>query len=114
MALSNEIHNRSECLLQELRNWKLIASAYEDLIDTDTFLKEFLAFKMDIAQGFIEELQGWEEMGNEAKCKNSIEHAVFFLGQIQVLFDRVVAGRYQETWRKLEKETIFADYIYAS
>ena len=114
MAITNEIRIKSDCLLQELGNWKLVAIAYGDLIDKNTFLKEFLAFKMDLAQGFIEELQGWEEIGNETKCKNAIGNAEFFLGQIQVLFDRVVAGQYQEKWRELEEELIFTDYIYVS
>ena len=111
MTITNEIGIKSDYLLQELGNWKLVAIAYGDIIDNDTFLKQFLAFKMDIAQGFIEELQVWEEIGNEIKCKKAIENAVFFLGQIQTLFDRVIAGRYQETWRKQEEELIFTDYI---
>ena len=74
-------------------------------------LKEFLAFKMDIARGFIEELQGWEETGNETKCKNAIDNAEFFLGQIQALFDRVFAGRYQEKWREMKEERIYSDHI---
>jgi|GEM_PF-5888771 len=114
MTITNEIGIKSDYLLQELGNWKLVAIAYGDLIDKNTFLKEFLAFKMDIAQGFIEELQVWEEIGNETKCKKAIENAVFFLGQIQTLFDRVIAGRYQETWRKQEEELIFTDYIHVS
>ena len=112
--MTNEVRIKSECLLQQLGNWKLIAAAYGDLIEKDAFLKEFLAFKMDIAQGFIEELQVWEAIGNETKCKKAIENAVFFLGQIQTLFDRVIAGRYQETWRKQEEELIFTDYIHVS
>jgi hypothetical protein len=114
MTTANEIGVKSEYLLQQLENWKLVAAAYGDLIEKDAFLKEFLAFKMDLAQGFIEELQGWEEIGNETKCKNAIENAEFFLGQIQVLFDRVYAGQYQEKWRELEEELIFTDYIYVS
>jgi hypothetical protein len=114
MTTANEIHVNSESLLQQLENWKLIAAAYGELIEKDAFLKEFLAFKMDIVKCFIEELQGWEEMGNETKCKNAIDNAQFFLGQIQALFDHVVAGRYQEKWREMEEQYVPNDYIYVS
>jgi len=114
MTTANEIRVTSEYLLQQLENWKLIAAAYSDLIEKDAFLKQFLAFKMDIARGFIEELQGWEETGNETKCKNAIDSAEFFLGQIQALFDRVIAGRYQEKWREMEEQYVPTDYIYVS
>jgi hypothetical protein len=114
MTRANEIHVNSEYLLQQLENWKVIAAAYGDLIEKDTFLKEFLCFKMDIARGFIEELQGWEELGNETKCKNTIDSAEFFLGQIQTLFDRVLAGRYQEKWREMEEQYVSTEYIYVS
>jgi hypothetical protein len=114
MTTANEIHVKSEHLLQQLVNWKFTAAAYGDLFDKDAFLKEFLDFKMDIAQGFIAELQGWEEIGNETKCKNAIDNSEFFLGQIQVLIDRVIAGQYQETWQDVEEELIFTDDIYAS
>ena len=114
MGATNEIHIKSECLLQQLENWKLIAAAYGDLIEKDAFLKEFLAFKLEIARGFIEELQGWEEAGNETKCKNATDSAEFFLGQIQVLFDRVFAGRSQETWREMKEEYVSTDYISVS
>ena len=114
MTTANEVRIKSECLLQQLENWKLIAAAYGDLVEKDAFLKEFLAFKMNIARGFIEELQGWEEVGNETKCKNAIDNAEFFLGQIQALFDRVIAGRYQETWREMAEQYVSTDYIYVS
>jgi hypothetical protein len=111
---TNEIHVKSEQLLQQLGNWKFTAAAYGNLFDKDAFLKEFLGFKMDIAQGFIEELQGWEEIGNETKCNNAIDNAEFFLGQIQALFDRKFADQYQETWQDVEDELIFTDYVYMS
>ena len=56
--MTNEVRIKSECLLQQLENWNLIAAAYGDLIEKDAFLKEFLAFKIDIARGFIEEFTG--------------------------------------------------------
>lgn len=115
MTIANEIHVKSENLLKQLENWKFIAAAYSDLFDKDAFLKDFLAFKMDIVQGFIEELQGWEEIGNETKCKNSIENAEFFLGQVQVLLDRVFADQYQKTWQDIiEEERNFIDCIHVS
>ena len=114
MTTLNEIHSNSDRLLQELEIWKFTVTAYRDILCKDAFLKEFLAFKMDIAQGFILELRGWEEIGNESKCKNAIDNSEFFLGQIQVLIDRVIAGQYQETWQDVEEELIFTDYIYVS
>jgi hypothetical protein len=66
---------------------------------------------MNMAQGFIEELQAWEETGNETKCKNAIDNSEFFLGQIQVLIDRVFADQYQETWQEMEEARNFTFHI---
>jgi hypothetical protein len=111
MTTLNEIHSNSERLLQEVEIWRFTVTAYRDILCKDAFLKEFLAFKIDIAQGFVEELQAWEETGNEAKCKYAIDNAEFFFGQIQVLFDRMFADQYQEAWPEMKEELIVTDYI---
>ena len=102
MATSNEIHIQSERLLQELAICKFTVTPYNNLFDKDAFLKEFLAFKMDIVEGIIEGLYSWEKTGNKTKCKNAIDNAEFYLGQIQVLFDGTFADQYQETWQDTE------------
>ena len=112
MTTANEIHVNSGYLLKQLGNWKCIAAAFCDLFDKDPFQKEFLAFKMDIVQGFIEELQAWEETGNETKCKNAIDNSEFFLGQIQVLIDRVLGVQYQANWEDMEEERNFTFYLH--
>ena len=114
MAIAHETHIRSESLLQELGMWKFTVTRYNNLFDKNAFLKEFLAFKIDMAQGCVEELQSWERMGNETKCKNAMDNAEFFLGQIQVLFDSMFADQYQETWQDMKEEPIFTDYIHVS
>lgn len=114
MATANEIHVQSQSLLQELGIWKFTVSRNSDLFKYDSFLKEFLAFKIDMVQGFIEELDSWEKTGNEAKCKNAIGNAEFFLGQIQVLFDSMFADEYSGSSQDMEEEPIFTDYIPAA
>ena len=114
MTTPNEIHVKSEHLFWQLGNWKFIVAASSDLFHKDAFLKDFLAFKMDIAQGFIEELESWEEIRNETKCKNAIDNAEFFLEQIQVLIDRVIADQYQEPWQDMEEERTLTDDIQVS
>jgi hypothetical protein len=111
MAGAHEIHIESERLFQELRTWRSAVTSHRYLFDKDAFLKEFLGFKLDIVQGLIEELQGWEETGNETKCQNAIDNSEFFLGQIQVLIDRVFADQYQENWQDIKEERIFTDHI---
>jgi len=97
MATSNDVRIKSEQLLQELVIWRSTITPSSNLFDKDLFLKDFLAFKMDMVQGFIEELHSWEETGNETKCKNAVDNAEVYLGQIQVLFDSMFVDQYQET-----------------
>jgi hypothetical protein len=66
---------------------------------------------MDIVQGWIEELQGWEEIGNEPKCKDAIKHAESILQQIQVIFDGMLAGQYQKTWPDVKAERNLTRHI---
>ena len=104
MTLINSIHIKSENLRQRLEEWKCIVSANRDVLNKNPFLKEFLAFKMDIAQGYVEELQFWEEVGNQSKCRDAIENAQFFLGQIQVLIDRMLSNQQDEVLDDSHKE----------
>jgi hypothetical protein len=55
MAKAHEMCIKNECLLQELGIWKFTVTGRSNLFDKNAFLKEFLGFKMDIAEGFIEE-----------------------------------------------------------
>lgn len=114
MATSNEIRIKSECLLQELEIWRFTVTPHSKLFDKDAFLRDFLAFKIDIAQGFIEESYKWEKSGNETKRKSVIDHAEMYLGQIQDLFDKMFADQDQENWQDMEEEVSFPDLICVS
>jgi hypothetical protein len=111
MSKITSISIKSENLLNELDGWKLIATANKDELNNDPFLKEFLAFKLDITQGFIEELQFWEEVGNDSKCHNAIENAQFFLGQIQILMDRFLSDQQKEVLFDSQKELNVTIYV---
>ena len=102
MATTNDFRIESERLFGELGTWRSAVISHRDLFDKNAFLKDFLGFKMDIVQGWIEELQSWEEAGNDTKCKNAIEHAESILRQIQVIFDDTLADQHQETWQEME------------
>jgi hypothetical protein len=107
MTKINDVHSSSESLLQQLEGWKCIASAQRDILNQNPFLEEFLAFKLDIAQGYIEELQFWEEVANQSKCQNAIENTQFFLGQVKVLMDRVICGQQKEVLIDSQNELSF-------
>ena len=111
MAAANEVHIRSEILLQQLGGCKFIAEANRDELNKDPLLKELIAFKMEIAQGFIEELQGWEVLGNQSKCQYASENAQFFLGQIQVIMDRMLDDLCEKAWLDFQKELRFGIYV---
>lgn len=111
MATTNDFHIQSEHLFQELGTWRSTVTSHRELFDKNAFLKDFLGFKMDIVQGWIEELRGWEETGNDTKCKNAIENAESILRQIQVMFDGMSADQPQETWQDMEEERTSADHI---
>ena len=96
MTTMHDIHLESEKLLQQMDGLKFSAGANLDVINKDPFMVEFLSFKMEIAQGFIEELQFWEECENQSKCKYAIENTKFFLGQIQVLIDHLLREHHEE------------------
>jgi len=111
MAVSNDFQNKSENLLQQLGGCKFIAEINRDLLNKDPFLKEFLAFKMDVAQGYIAELQIYERLGDQSKCKSAAENALFFLRQIQVLIDRMLDDQCEEAWLDFQKELRFTNHI---
>lgn len=109
MATTNEVRIKSESLLQELGIWRSIIIPSSNLFDKDLFLRDFLAFKIDIAQGFIEESYKWEKSGNETKRKNAVDNAEVYLGQIQVLFDGMFID--QGTWPDSGEERNSSYYI---
>jgi hypothetical protein len=111
MTIINGIHIESENLLQELEGLKFFADSNRDALNKNPVLVEFVAFKMDIAQGFIEELQIWETLENQSKCDYVIENAQFFLEQIQVLMDRTLNQQYEEALLCLQKEPRFNNHV---
>lgn len=111
MAVSNDIRNKSENLLQQLGSCKFIADINREALNKDPFLQEFLAFKMDVAQGYIAELQIYERLGDQSKCKTAIENAQFFLGQIQDLIDQMLDEQCEEAWEDFQKELRFANHV---
>jgi hypothetical protein len=114
MTTSNEIHIESENLLQKLEGLKLFAHAKSDALNENPVSLEFVAFKMEIAQGFIEELQIWETLENQSKCKYAIENAQFFLEQIQVLMDRTLNQPYEGVFLCLQEQSKFNNYVFQS
>jgi hypothetical protein len=113
MAFIDEAHTKSAQLLQQLRGLKFLAGANKDQLNKDSFFVEFLHFKMDMAQSFIEELQNWEELGNQRKCKDTLDDALFFLGEINVLIDRKFDEHCEEAWLDYQRELGFADSVFA-
>jgi hypothetical protein len=103
MTITNDVHVDSEHLLQQLGNWRFIADANRHALKKDPFLEEFLAFKVEMVEGLIEELQGWEIVGNQNKCKDAAENAQFFLNQIQVLVDLALDDLCEQAWSDSQK-----------
>lgn len=107
----NEFHIESERLFQELGTWRATVTSHRNLFDKNEVLKDFPGLKMDIVHSLIEELQRWEEAGNDTKCKNAIGNAESILRQIQVLFDDTLADQHQETCQDMKEVSIFTDRI---
>jgi hypothetical protein len=107
MTISNDIHTKSEHLLQQLRGLEFIVDANKDVLDMNPVSKEFIGFKMDIARNFIEELQLWEELGNPGRCNVVFEHAQFFIEQAQVLTDRILDSYCEESWLDYQRTLRF-------
>jgi|WetSurMetagenome_2_1015567.scaffolds.fasta_scaffold259766_1 hypothetical protein len=114
MTTINNIRIESENLLQTLEGLKFFADANSDALNKNPVFLEFVAFKMDIARGFIEELQIWETLENQSKCDYAIENARFFLEQIQVLMDRMLNQQYEEVLLCLQKQPRLNNYVFES
>ena len=112
MALIDEAHTKSTQLLQQLRGLKFLADTNRDELNQDPFFVEFLGFKMDMAQSFIEELQSWEALGNQRKCKDTIDGALFFIGEINALIDRKFDEHCEEVWLDYQRELGFTDAVF--
>jgi len=104
MALIVDAHAESTQLLQQLRGLKFLVDTNRDEINKDPFFEDFLGFKMDIAQSFIEELRSWEELGNQRKCKDTLDDALFFLGEVNVLIDRKFNEHCEKVWLDYQGE----------
>jgi hypothetical protein len=113
MAVIDETYTKSAQLLQKLRGLKFLADTNRIGLNKDPFFVEFLGFKIDMAQSFIEELQNWEELGNQRKCKDTLDDALFFLGEINVLIDRKFDEHCEEAWLDYQRELGFADSVFA-
>jgi hypothetical protein len=113
MTLIDEAHTKSTQLLQQLRGLKFLVDTNKDKLNQDPFFVEFLGFKMDMAQSFIEELQNWEELGNQRKCKDTLDAALFFLGEITVLIDRKFDEHCEEVWFDYQRELGSTDSVFA-
>lgn len=111
MASVDEMHINSERFLQELRSWKFLAETCTDAFNKDPFLKELLSFKIDILQGYIDELRGWEKLENPIKCQYAIDQVKFFLGQVQVLIDRALDEHCKEAWLDHQRELKSVKYV---
>ena len=111
MATSYDGYRLSEQLYQQLGGCKYIVDVNSDRLNQDPFLKDFLAFKIDIAQGYIEELQIWERLGDQRKSRSAIDNAISFLEQIQVLIDRILDDQCEEAWVDFQRELRFSSYV---
>ncbi len=110
MALVIGIPNESEKLIQQLEGLRFIVDINRNVLNANPVLKEFLAFKMDMAQSLIDELQSWEALRNKSKCNQASDNALFFIEQIQVLLDRVLDARCEEAWLNSQRELKFNSY----
>ena len=110
MISSKIVLLKSEQLLQQLRGLKFIVDGSGDVLNKNLISKEFLAFKIDLANNLIEELQLWEKLGNADKCNSVFEDAQFFLEQAQVLMDRMLDDQCEEAWLDFQRELRFANY----
>jgi len=110
MIRSNAVPIKSEQLLQQLRGLKFIVDGSRDVLNQNLVLKEFLAFKIDIANNLIEELQLWEKLGTVSKCNSVFDDALFFLEQAWVLMDRMLDEQCEEAWLNFQRELRFANY----
>ena len=110
MATFNNLHINSENLLQQLRSLKFIMGSNQDILDKNPVSNEFLNFKIDIAQNYIEELQLWEEIGNQGKCDSMVDNTLFFLEQARVLLDRMLDDHCNDAWLDFQKELRFTNY----
>jgi hypothetical protein len=113
MTLIDDAHTKSTQLLQQLRGLKFLVDTNKDKLNQDPFFVEFLGFKTDMAQSFIEELQNWEELGNQRKCKDTLEDVLFFLGEINALIDRKLDEHCEEAWLDYQRELGFTDSVFA-
>jgi hypothetical protein len=90
MASNTSIEFEGEILVMQLESYKLAAHAFRDLIDHNLIEKELLSFKVEIAQGYIDQLEVYEELGDQIKCGYAIDNANHFLEQIKVMLEKIV------------------------
>ncbi len=113
MTFIGGIHNESNQLVQQLAGLRYIVDSHLNLLDADPFSKDFLSFKLDLAQSFVDELQVWKTLGNQSKCDAAVKNANFFLEQTQALLDRILNEYCEKAWLDSQRELAFTSPVFA-
>jgi hypothetical protein len=110
MALMNTINNKSDQLIQQLGGLRYPVDINHCMLNQSPISKEFLIFKLEIAQSLVEELQSWETLGNQSKCDSLMESVQVFLDQAQVLLDMILDKHCEQAWLDSLQELKFTHY----
>ena len=90
MVSNTSIEFEAEILAMQLDSYKLAADAFRDLVDYNMIEKELLSFRVDIAQGYIDQLKAYGKLGDQRNCGSAIINANYFLEQIKVSLEKIV------------------------
>jgi hypothetical protein len=110
MALMNNISNESDKLVQQLAGLLYLVDINQSILNQNPISKEFLVFKLEIAQSLVEESQIWGTLGNQIKRDSLMKNAQFFLDQAQVLLDLILDRHCKQAWLDFLKELKFSPY----
>jgi hypothetical protein len=78
----------------QLENFILIAEVNDELLDKNLFTNEELPGKMELAQNYINESRQWDELGDQAKCHDSLTTGSIIMMEIGAVIKHIL---YQDT-----------------
>ncbi len=112
MTFMDGRHTESDKLIQQLAGLEYIVDSNSNILNQDPFARDFLAFKMEVAQSFIEESQLWRTMGNQRKCDAAVQNANIFLEQTQTLLDGILNEYCEKAWLDFQRELAFTSPVF--
>ena len=79
-----------ERIALKLDTFRFVAEAHIELLQNDPLLREQLNLRMQIVQGYLKELDHWENWGNQVSYNSALDSAKSALMRVKDVIDQIL------------------------